>query len=281
VTKPEISQEDLNPRGERLLKVLAQDKKFTLDEMKALAYDTYVVPADVIVPLLDRALRKQPREVGDPGIAPAVETLKSWDRRSAPDSAAETYLYFWAQAYRGLFSPARLGRFLAYSRWRIDLDSPEEQAMALKALGEGIQRIRKDFGKAEVPWGKVNILERGGTFPMDGTGVFDVLHPDDGPQAEDGTIHCDDGWGHLLVVEEGSPKQAWSLLPYGESEDPSSPHFNDMARLHSQRKMKQLWLTPEEILAHTESVWGDKERLKKYARGFQPVPERGSAAATQ
>ena len=29
--------------------------------------------------------------------------------------------------------------------------------------------------------------------------------------------------------------------------------------------MKQLWLTPEEILAHTESVWGDKERLKKYA----------------
>jgi len=57
----------------------------------------------------------------------------------------------------------------------------------------------------------------------------------------------------------------WSLLPYGESEDPASPHFNDMARLHSQRKMKQLWLTPQEILAHTETVWGDKERLKKYA----------------
>jgi len=153
--------------------------------------------------------------------------------------------------------------------------------MALKALGEGIRRIRKDFGAAEVPWGNVNIVERGGTFPMDGTGVFDVLHPDDGPQAEDGTIHSDDGWGHLLVVEEGSPKQAWSLLPYGESEDPASPHFNDMARLHSQRKMKQLWLTPEEILAHTESVWGDKERLRRDARAFQPVSGSGSAAATQ
>ncbi|MGA2072122.1 MAG: penicillin acylase family protein [Terriglobia bacterium] len=268
VTKPEISQEDLNPRGERLLKMLAQDKKFSLDEMKALAYDTYVVPADVIVPLLARALEKQPREAADPGIRAAVETLKSWDRRSAPESAAQTYLYFWAQAYRDLFSAARLGRFLAYSRYKIDLDSPDEQAMALKALGEGIRRNRKDFGKAEVPWGKVNIVERGGTFPMDGSGVFDVLHPDDGPQAEDGTIHCDDGWGHLLVVEEGSPKKAWSLLPYGESEDTRSPHFNDMARLHSQRKMKQLWLTPEEILAHTESVWGDKERLKKYAHSI-------------
>ena len=89
-----------------------------------------------------------------------------------------------------------------------------------------------------------------------------------GPQAEDGTIHCDDGWGHLLVVEEGSPKQAWSLLPYGESENPSSPHFNDLARLHSKRGMKQFWLTPEEILAHTESVWGEKERLKKDAHSI-------------
>ena len=38
-----------------------------------------------------------------------------------------------------------------------------------------------------------------------------------------------------------------------------------MAKLHSQRKMKQLWLTPEDILAFTESVWGDKDRLKKYS----------------
>jgi hypothetical protein len=43
-----------------------------------------------------------------------------------------------------------------------------------------------------------------------------------------------------------------------------------MARLHSQRKIKPLWLTPEEILAHTESVWGDKDRLKKYVHSPSP-----------
>jgi len=221
VQKPEISQEDLNPRGERLLKVLAQDKKFTLDEMKSLAYDTYVVPAEVIVPLLGRALEKKQSAVADPRIRRAVETLKGWDFRSATDSVAQTYIYFWAQAYRDLFSAAKLGRFLAYSRYKIDLDSAEEQEMALSALSEAIQRIQKNFGKAEIRWGEVNVVERGGRFPMDGTGVFDVLHPDDGPRQEDGTIHCDDGWGHLLVVEEGSPKKAWSLLPFGESENPA------------------------------------------------------------
>ena len=271
VQKPEISQEDLNPRGERLLKVLAQDRRFTLDEMKALAYDTYVVPADVIVPLLTRAFERKQSEISNPRMRRAIDILKSWDRRSAPDSAAQTYVYFWGQAYRDLFSSARFSRFLAYSRYNINLDSREEQEMALAAFEEAIQRIEKHFGKAEVAWGEVSVVERGGTFALDGTGVFDVLHPDDGPQQEDGTIHCDDGWGHLLVVEESNPKKAWSLLPYGESENPASPHFNDMAKLHSQRKMKPLWLTPEEILAHTESVWGDRDRLKKYLQ--TPVPK--------
>jgi len=264
VPKPEISQEDLNPRGERLLKVLAQDKRFTVEEMKSLAYDTYVVPADVIVPLLTRAFERKQGEITDPRIHQAIAILKSWDRRSAADSVAQTDLYFWAQAYRDLFSSVRLSRFLAYTRYNFNLASPEEQDMALQALEEALRRIEEDFGKAEVAWGDVNIVERGGTFAMDGTGVFDVLHPDDGPQQEDGRIHSNDGWGHLLVVEESDPKRAWSLLPYGESENPASPHYNDMAKLHSQRSMKPLWLTPQEILAHTESVWGDRDRLKRY-----------------
>ena len=92
--------------------------------------------------------------------------------------------------------------------------------------------------------------------------MFGVLHPDEGPEQEDGTIHCNDGWGHLMVVMEGDPKQAWTLLPYGQSEYPASPHYNDQAKLHSARKVKRFWLTPAEILEHTESVWGDRDRLR-------------------
>ena len=74
---------------------------------------------------------------------------------------------------------------------------------------------------------------------------------------------CRDGWGHLLIVMEGSPKEVWSLLPYGESQHANSPHFNDQAKLHSQRQAKRFWLTPKEILDHTEAVWGDRDRLKR------------------
>jgi acyl-homoserine lactone acylase PvdQ len=173
VPKPEISQEDLNARGERLLKVLGQDKKFTLDEMKALAYDTYVVPADVIVPLLERAYDRQPAAADDASIRRAIATLKQWDRRSAPDSVAETYLYFWAQAYRDRFSSGKLGRFLAYERYAINLESAEEQEMALGALRDALDRIQKHFHKSEVPWGEVSVVERGGIGAAQGAGRGD------------------------------------------------------------------------------------------------------------
>mgnify|MGYP002153789028 CR=1 FL=1 len=72
-----------------------------------------------------------------------------------------------------------------------------------------------------------------------------------------------DGWGHLMVVMEGDPKQIWSLLPYGQSEDPKSPHYNDQAKLHSRRELKRVWFTAEEILRHTTRVWGSRDRLEK------------------
>jgi acyl-homoserine lactone acylase PvdQ len=138
--------------------------------------------------------------------------------------------------------------------------------MAVEALEQAVRRIGKQFGKTELRWGEINIVVRGGEFPLDGTSAYGVLHPDGGREGDDGRIRCNDGWGHLLIVVESEPKQIWSLLPYGQSEDPTSPHYNDQAKLHSQRKVKRFWFTPEEILAHTKSVRGDRDRIRKLVR---------------
>lgn len=264
--RPDAGEEALNTRGERVLQMLFADTRFSLEEMKSLALDTYVLSADVIVPLLERAYEPswwsrlwRP----DPSVSHALELLHSWDRRSAPNSVAFTYLYFWARAYENLYSEKSFSRFTGYNRRNIKIDSWFEQRRARRALEAALERMQKLFGKTEVPWGQVNVTVRGGTFPMDGTGLFDVLHPDGGTEQSNGQIFDNDGWGHIMVVMEGQPKQIWSLLPYGESEDPSSPHYNDQTKLHSQQQLKQFWFSPQEILDHTESVWGDRNRLRR------------------
>jgi acyl-homoserine-lactone acylase len=268
IPKANAGEEVLNTRGERLLQVLSQNRKFSLPDMKALAFDTYVMPADVIVPLLEGAYSEE--AVGnaagqDARIKRALESLKAWDRRSSEDSVAYTYVYFWGRAYQDLFTEDLFSRFLDSSRKGIKIQSREEQQLARTAFEEGLARIEKHFGKAEVRWGEVNVVIRGGTFPVDGTGLYDVLHPDKGQEQDSGQVYNDDGWGHLMVVMEGNPKEVWSLLPYGESEAPASKHYSDQAKLHSQQQLKRFWFTPSEILDHVESVRGDASRLRRAA----------------
>ena len=277
--RADAGEEGLNARGERVFQVLDGNAKFSFDDMKSLALDTYVLAADVIVPLLERAytpLFSFLPSHRDPRVSRALELLHTWDHRSAENSAAFTYLYFWGKAYENLYSPESFHRFTGYARRNINLDSWVEQYRARRALKAGLEQMQSLFGKTEVPWGQVNVTIRGGTFPMDGTGLYDVLHPDKGHEQGNGQIFDDDGWGHLMIVVEGEPKEIWSLLPYGESEDPSSPHYNDQAKLHSLREIKKFWFTPQEIRDHSESVWGNGGRLARHFRLQQAANSEAS-----
>lgn len=277
--KAGAGEELLNARGERLFQVLGGNAKLSLEDMKALAFDTYVMPADVIVPLLEGAYSTPAgtEEANkDPRIRRALHLITAWDRRSSESSAAYTYIYFWGRTYEELFSEDLFSRFLGYRRREIDIRSPEEHALARNAFEEALNRIEQHFGKSEVRWGDVNVVIRGQKLPVGGTGLYDVLHPDTGPEQDNGQIYSNDGWGHLMVVVEGSPKEIWSLLPYGESERRSSPHYGDQARLHSQQQMKRFWLTPTEIMEHTESVRGDRNRIRE----LLPTTKRATRAAS-
>ena len=265
--RSDAGEEALNTRGERLFQVLGQDRRFTLEQMIDLGFDTYIMPAEAIVPLLTKAYAANRDRIKDARLVRAIEILSAWDRKSAKESVAFSYVYYWGKCYQELYSGEKFSRFVASSRKSIDLNSPQEQQDALASLQAAIDRLEKRFGKSEVAWGEINVVVRGGRFPLEGADtMYDPLHVDEGIEQPDGKIFCNDGWGHLMVVMEGEPKVIWSLLPYGQSEHSGSPHFNDQAKLHSQRQAKQFWFTPAEILAHTKSVWGNPDRLKTLLR---------------
>ena len=107
--------------------------------MMALGFDTYIVPADVIVPLLVQGFAAHHVEFKDPRVSRAVETLRDWDRHSRAESVAFTYLYFWGKCYKELYSEAKFNRFKAYNRGCIDLSSRKEQRRALERPRGGSQ----------------------------------------------------------------------------------------------------------------------------------------------
>ena len=128
--RADAGEEALNARGKRVFQILGGDAKFSLNDMKALALDTYVSSSDVIVPLLDRAYTPlfsfwPGQRVA--GVTRALEQLRSWDRRSAANSVAFTYLYFWGKAYEDLYSRASFERFNLTVRRGVHIESWVEQ----------------------------------------------------------------------------------------------------------------------------------------------------------
>jgi acyl-homoserine lactone acylase PvdQ len=56
------------------------------------------------------------------------------------------------------------------------------------------------------------------------------------------------------VVELTDPVQAWSVVPYGQSRRPESPHYADQARLYSEGQMRPAWHTWSQLRDHVSSV---------------------------
>jgi acyl-homoserine-lactone acylase len=258
--RADAGEEVLNTRGERLFQVLGSNRTFSLPDMFALAFDTHIMPTDVIIPLLAQTARSQHLS---PEARKAISAIERWDGSSRKDSIAYTFIHFWVLAYKQMFSESAFVRFTSYERRTlIDVNSAKEQQQAAAALENAIEKLKASYGRSEVSWGTINVVVRNGTFPLEGESLFNVLHPDEGVEQDDKTIHCNDGWGHLMIVTETTPKRIWTLLPYGESQHSSSPHYGDQARMHSNQQPKQFWFSAGEILAHTESVWGDRDRLQ-------------------
>jgi acyl-homoserine lactone acylase PvdQ len=75
-----------------------------------------------------------------------------------------------------------------------------------------------------------------------------VFHTE--PWGSTGVRYGVHGNSFVKVIEFGPVARGRSLLVFGQSGDPDSPHFFDQAQLYSDREFKPAWFTREEVEAN-------------------------------
>ena len=137
--------------------------------------------------------------------------------------------------------------------------SGEEQIALLTAVRDASHQMRKDFGKIDVSWGDVHRVKRGNrSWPVSGcraSGISTLrsvryARPDD-----DGISYAEGGQlcTTVVVLQEGNVR-SYSATPYGQSNDPDSPHHADQAeKLFSVGRLKPTWYRKADLLEHLES----------------------------
>jgi len=228
-------------------RILWNKDKFTFDDWSRAAFDTYVIEAETEIPRLTGLW--QALKASDPLRAAKLEyptaELREWDHIGRNSSVPMTLfsLWYWKQQREAKAKDDPLGAF--------------EQIIA---------DLEKDFGTWEVPWGEINRLERGqsgGDEPFSdareslpvpgGPGPVGIVfnfyaRPEKGQKEHFGVA----GHSFVSVVDFGPKVEAKSILVFGESADPKSPHYFDQARLYANQQFKPAWFYLDDIQAHTE-----------------------------
>jgi acyl-homoserine-lactone acylase len=245
-----------NARGLHAIRVLQGKKDFTIESLRAAAYDSYLTAFDPLLPPLIRdydgltathplkaALREQ------------IDVLRTWDQRWGVSSVATSLATYWADTLARVVS----GLEAAATRATV--------AQRLQALSDASQHLTRDFGTWKTPWGEINRFQRrtgnivqqfsdtAPSIPVAFTSARWGSLASFGARTYPRTkrMYGTSGNSFVAVVEFGADSvRAIAITAGGESGHPSSKHFNDQAERYATGNLRPVYFYPNQLEGHIE-----------------------------
>lgn len=241
----------------------------TFDDWQKSIFDTTVYWAVVELPRYERAFAEL--KTSDPALAAQVEPylmhLLDWDRRNSIECTQMPLLVTWYEEMYGPFTSEVLKRELVG-------DEPAQ----FKLLVVAADKLKQTYGDWKVAWGDTCRLQRHANV----ADFFQIPFSDAEPSYPSAGFHGPLGSAFAMyftptinlppvkvvkkryavvgasyqsAVEFAPRIRAGSLIQFGSSGDPKSPHFDDQAKLLSQRKLKPGWFYWEDVEQHAKKVY--------------------------
>ncbi len=239
-------------RQRRASELIGPDMDLTMLEMRDIAFDHYLIVAEWVKLLVEESINDPvaKQSAHDPlGLLDSAwQILDGWDNHAVKQSAGPTlFTVLYAYAPSGL--PA------------VEPPDPSKLTLAskisiLNALAGAAGMIHAAYGTLDVPWGDVHRIKRGGrSFPVNGgSGTSQSLRLVNIDAFSNNVGYCCSGSAYMMTVELADPVRAFSAIPLGQTDDPASPHFDDLTELYCNDEVKPAYFTLSDVLANLESV---------------------------
>jgi acyl-homoserine-lactone acylase len=251
-------------RGQHAVRVLQGRKDFTMEGLRAAAYDSYLTGFARMVPPLVKAYDALP--AGDPmkgALKEQVDSLRAWDYRWSATSVPTALAVFWGTALAENTASAARAAGQNISDYMVSGATAQER---LQALSEASDKLSGDFGSWKTQWGEINRFQRNDSLIVqtfdDAKESWPVPFPSArwgslasfGARAYPGTKkwYGTSGNSFVAVVEFGDSVRARAVTAGGESGHPSSPHFVDEVERYASGDLRPVYFWPGELAGHVE-----------------------------
>lgn len=242
-----------NSRGRRASELLAKGRRLTLKGLMAIVLDTHAQHAEqwqAAVAAAVEALSDDPR-VRE--LKPALDILAAWNGRMDSKQPGATLYRVLRETAKEHDPPIDAGAIAEGKRL-----SRRQRDALLDALSQAAATLIERYGRLKVRWGDVHRIRRGDTsYPVSGgdTGGGSTLRAV-GTDREDGIYYGRSGqsWTQLVILKKGDVR-SYSATPWGQSDDPDSPHYFDQGeQLFSKSRLKDTWFQPHSEAGHVETT---------------------------
>ncbi len=231
----------------------------SFEDMQAMLFDTVSPLAAEAVPYLLAVADENPAivDAAHPDLHVMLDILSEWNFLADPGSAAMTAFHVWWSVLRldedgQPYSNETLHHFMFENE-------PWFQEHVLDAASQAAQLLRNEYQNIEIPWGDVHVIARGDReYPLAGGLSGDPVFYAGDRLFDGGKWRVNEGYGFAMVVRFGEATEAVSLAPFGTSEDPGSPHYDDQLALMLDRRFKVVHFTRDEVERNAQSAVGQR-----------------------
>ncbi|WP_372785659.1 penicillin acylase family protein [Phenylobacterium sp.] len=258
-----VDQAGDNPRTRHATRVLSARKDFTLQTLIDADFDPWLPAFDRQIPGLLAAYDATTDATLKAKLGPPVAVLRAWNDRWSADSVPTTVAVGWGEALWAKVAPEAKAAGVKTYDYMVQRATPAEK---LESLAEAVDRLTRDFGTWQVPWGQINRFQRTDDAIV---ADFDDAKPSIpvpfasaqwGSLASFGAKRYPDtrnyygssGNSFVAVVEFGPRVRARAVTAGGESGDPKSKHFDDQAQRYASGDFREVYFYPDQLKGHTE-----------------------------
>jgi acyl-homoserine-lactone acylase len=261
---PNHEQPNLRMRSQLAIELIHDTGRLSLEDVLRLKHTPRMLLADRVKPELLAALRAAGPL--DDEVRAAAALLERWDNTAAAGSRGGVLFEIWWRRYEAEVGAANAFR-VPWSR-ADPVAAPRglaHPARAADAFAWAVTEAKRRHGAWDVAWGEVHRVRRGDVDePVSGCsgalGCFRVLTFQDAPDGRR-VVNGGDGW--VLAVEFTDTPRAYTVLAYGQSPDPASPHHADQAALFARGEMKRVAFSRADV---------ERQTVRRYRPGLPPEP---------
>ena len=269
-----VEQGTETARGLHAIRVLEGHRDFTIESLRAAAFDSYLPWFARTVPVLVQAWDALPADAPQKTqLAGQIAALRGWDYRWSAASVPTSLAVYWGEAV-GL--PVAAAARYASTPWEEYVASHVDAPAMLASLEAATARLTADFGAWQVPWGSINRFQRLNdnilpsfsdaepslpvpfTSSQWGSLASFAAHSYTNTKRRYGSV----GNSFVAVVEFGPRVRAVAITAGGESGHPASPHFNDEAARYAGGNLREVYFYPDQLKGHTHRLYHPGERAE-------------------